>query len=90
MKTARLSLRIDERSDAIVRRAAEQSQVPVGRFVEDAAVHAAERVLADRVHFSLLEEEWDAFVALLDRPVREMPGLGRADAAWDRHFGDAE
>jgi len=89
MKTARLSLRIDEHSDELVRRAAEQAKVPVGRFVESAAVHAAERVLADRVRFALAEDDWSAFVAMLDRPVRELPGMDRADAAWEQHFGAA-
>ncbi len=89
MKTARLSLRIDERSDELVRRAAEQAQMPVGRFVESAAVRAAERVLAGRERFVLAGDDWDAFATMLDRPARELPGLDRADAAWKQHFGGA-
>jgi len=89
MKSARLSLRIHERSDELVRRAAEQAQVPVGRFVEAAALHAAERVLADRAQFVLADDDWDAFTRMLDRPVRDLPDLERADAAWEQHFGGA-
>jgi uncharacterized protein (DUF1778 family) len=89
MKTARVSLRIDERSDDLVRRAAEQSRVPVGRFIEDAAVRAAEQVLADRTTFTLSEAQWREFTELLDRPARNLPELDRADRAWERHFGGA-
>lgn len=87
VKTARVSLRIDERSDKLVRRAAEQSRLPVGRFIEDAAVRAAEQVLADRTTFTLSEAQWREFTELLDRPARDLPGLDRADRAWERHFG---
>lgn len=89
VKTARFSLRIDERSDELVRRAADQSRVPVGQFIEDAAVRAAERVLADRNVFTLSETQWQEFAAMLDRPARDLSGLDRADAAWERHFGGA-
>jgi uncharacterized protein (DUF1778 family) len=89
MKSARVSLRIDVHSDQLVRRAAEQSQMPVGRFIENAAVDAAERVLAERTRFAIPEAQWRQFVHMLDRPVRDLPGLDRADAAWERHFGGA-
>lgn len=89
VKTARVSLRIDERSDELVRRAAGQAHVPVGQFIENAAVQAAERVLADRTTFTLSESQWQEFAAALDRPARDLPGLDRADAAWERHFGGA-
>jgi len=88
MKAARLSLRVDERSDDLVRRAARACQVPVGQFVENAAVREAERVLADRTSFTVPAAAWDQFVEMLDRPVRDLPGLNRADEAWERHFGD--
>ena len=59
VKSARVSFRIDERSDELVRRAADQSRVPVGQFIEHAAVLAAERVLADRTVFTLSEARWE-------------------------------
>lgn len=89
VKSARVSFRIDVRSDELVRRAADQSRVPVGQFIEHAAVLAAERVLADRTLFTLSEARWEEFAAMLDRPARDLSGLDRADAAWERHFGGA-
>jgi uncharacterized protein (DUF1778 family) len=40
-----------------------------------AATRAAEAVLADRRVFVLEPDRWDAFVAALDRPERELPRL---------------
>ncbi len=37
----------------------------------------AEEALASQRRFSLNAEQWDAFVAALDRPVRSMPRLQR-------------
>jgi uncharacterized protein (DUF1778 family) len=43
--------------------------------VLDSATANAEKVLADRRWFSLDEEAWTEFQALLDAPVRSMPKL---------------
>ncbi len=45
--------------------------------VVDAAVVAAERVLADRREFVLDAEQWERFVEVLDRPPQENPGLAK-------------
>lgn len=42
-----------------------------------AGLGEAERVLADRSSFPLDEEHWNEFVDLLERPVRDNPGLVR-------------
>jgi len=39
------------------------------------ATTAAEIALADRTSFRLPDERWDAFVSLLERDERPMPGL---------------
>jgi uncharacterized protein (DUF1778 family) len=39
------------------------------------ATEAAREVLADRTLFVLPDDRWDAFVELLDRDERPMPGL---------------
>lgn len=87
MKTARMSLRIDPASEQRIRRAAAESRTSVSEFVEQAAVQAADHTLADRTHFVLDPERWETFVAALDAPARDLPGMDIADAAWDRHFG---
>jgi uncharacterized protein (DUF1778 family) len=53
----------------------------VGESVEDFVVESgsewAEMVLADRTHFSLDHEAWDASAAPLDRPPEAKPQLLR-------------
>ena len=75
MKIARLNLRLDEREDAIIRRAAEETGTNVSEFVVRAATSEAERALGDTRTVTLDPAAWDAFVALLDRPPRENPRL---------------
>jgi len=41
-------------------------------------VASAEEILAERTRFVLPEEQWEAFVARLDEPPREIPALARA------------
>jgi uncharacterized protein (DUF1778 family) len=41
----------------------------------DAGVTAANQALADRRHFVLNEEQWQAFQDALDRPVQAKPRL---------------
>ena len=75
MKTSRLNLRLDDREDAIIRRAAEETGTNVSEFVVSAATSEAERALADARRVTLDAAAWDEFVAILDRPPRENPKL---------------
>ena len=43
----------------------------------EAAVVEADRVLGDRTRFALAEEAWTRFVAVLDGPPQENPGLAK-------------
>lgn len=79
-----MNLRIDETRDDRIRRAAGVAGVSVSAFVADAAATAADRVLADRREFVLGREEWDEFVAMLDRPARDLPRLRQAVAEHGR------
>jgi uncharacterized protein (DUF1778 family) len=83
MKTGRMNLRLDEREDAIIRRAAAASGASVSEFVVRAATSEAERSMADERTLVLEGREWDELVAILDRPPRENPKLqalfGRPD-----------
>ena len=47
-------------------------------FVAQAAGAAADEVLADRREFVLDARRWEEFVALLDRPARDLPKLREA------------
>jgi uncharacterized protein (DUF1778 family) len=75
MKTARLNLRLGDREDAIIRRAAEETGTNVSEFVIRAATSEAERTVADARSVALGPAAWDEFVAILDRPPRENPRL---------------
>jgi uncharacterized protein (DUF1778 family) len=70
MKSSRLNLRLSDDADAAIRRGAEAAGTSVSEFVVRAAVDRAERELADRTRFVLDDEQWTAFVQLLDRPAR--------------------
>jgi uncharacterized protein (DUF1778 family) len=71
----RWDFRVEPETDRLVRQAAATSQRTLTDFVVDAAVLEAERALADRTAFALPPEQWERFVALLDRSPRENPGL---------------
>lgn len=71
----RWDFRVASEADQLVRQAAETAERTLTDFVVDAAVVAAERVLADRTQFVLDAERWDRFVELLDRSPQDNPGL---------------
>jgi uncharacterized protein (DUF1778 family) len=68
-------VRLDDREDAIIRRAAAATGATVSEFVVRAATSEAERALADARPLVLEGRDWDQFVAILDRPPRENPKL---------------
>jgi uncharacterized protein (DUF1778 family) len=72
-----MNLRLDADADARIRRAAKASGVTTSVFVERAASTAADAVLADRREFHLGADDWQRFVAELDRPARDLPELRR-------------
>ena len=84
MKTTRMNLRLAADADDRIRRAAQVSGVSTSAFVERAASAAADAVLADRREFLLGAEDWDRFVAELDRPARDLPELRRGLDLRDR------
>lgn len=72
-----MDLRLAVEADERIRKAAQVSGVSTSAFVERAASTAADTVLADRREFLLGREDWDHFVAELDRPARDLPELRR-------------
>ena len=56
-------------------------------FILDLAVRHAEDVLAEKMHFQLSQEQWDAFTQALDAPVQPDPALVRllnTPAPWEK------
>ena len=74
-KDERLELRLEPAHRRLLDEAAAASAMTVSAFVLTHATEAAREVLADRTRFVLPSERWDAFVDLLERDVRPMPGL---------------
>jgi uncharacterized protein (DUF1778 family) len=68
-KGARLNLRVTDRQDHLIRRAAAALDKSVTEFVLESVALEAERVLAEQRWFMLSEAEWDRFHELLDQPL---------------------
>ena len=60
-----------------MRRGAQERGESLTDFIIQSACAEAERTLADQRRFSLDADQWNAFVAALDRPVQTKPRLRR-------------
>lgn len=69
MKSQQINFRATDRQAEVLRRAAAATDTTVTDFVLDSAVDRAEKILADRRWFSVSEDQWNAFVELLDAPL---------------------
>jgi uncharacterized protein (DUF1778 family) len=76
-RNRRLELRTTPEEREIIDRAAAVSETGLTEFVVSSAVHAAQRVLADRDRFELDEVAAEAWEAMNARPASELPGLRR-------------
>lgn len=87
-KSQRINLRASERQEAILRRAAEESDTSLTEFILGSAVDHAERILADRRWFAASQEQYDEFVALLDRPIAttKLAALAARPSIFDAPF----
>jgi len=74
-KADRLELRLEPANRRLLDEAAAASSMSTSAFVLSHATEAARQVLADRTTFVLPDDRWDAFVELLEREERPMPGL---------------
>lgn len=68
-KSQQINFRATDRQADVLRRAAAATDTTLTDFVLDSAVDRAEKILADRRWFSVSQDQWDAFVELLDRPL---------------------
>jgi uncharacterized protein (DUF1778 family) len=76
-RTDRIDLRIHPKAKDALQAAASLRHKTVSEFVLESALGAAEEVLADRRHFGLSAEQWEAFQAALDAPPRSLPRIER-------------
>lgn len=74
-KTERIDVRASSSVKQLLQEAARSCHKNVSEFLLDAGVIAANHVLADRRHFVLGDDQWQAFQQALDRPVQAKPRL---------------
>ncbi len=74
-KDTKVQIRLRPAEKNLIARAAKLRQTTLSQFLLENACRAAEQVLADRVHFVLPPERWEAFCKMLDAPPRERPAL---------------
>jgi uncharacterized protein (DUF1778 family) len=77
LRTRRLNLRTSEQQEDLMWRGAQQRGESLTDFIIRSACSEAEQALADQRRVSLNAEQWNAFVAALDRPVQPRPRLRR-------------
>ena len=76
-KSERIDIRTTRMSKDLLQRAAAATHKNVSEFMLDVGLAAATETLADRRVFVLGDEQWDAFMAALDRPVQVKPRLAK-------------
>jgi len=82
-----INLRASQKQKSLIDRAAEALGRSRSDFMLDTACREAESILLDRRYFSLSEEDFKKFTAMLDSPPRDNPRLRRllqSRAPWDR------
>ncbi len=76
-RSEKLDLRLTPEAKRTLNIAASAAGRSVSEFVLESALSRAEETLADRQHFGLDAEKWEAFMAALEAPAREIPQLER-------------
>ena len=82
-----INLRASQRQKLLIDRAADVLGRSRSDFMLDIACREAESVLLNRRYFSLPEDDFKKFVAMLDSPPKDNPRLRRllqSKAPWDR------
>jgi uncharacterized protein (DUF1778 family) len=74
-KSERIDVRASLPVKLLLQEAARTAHKNVSEFMLDAAIVAANQMLADRQRFELPADQWKAFEAALDQPVGTRPKL---------------
>jgi uncharacterized protein (DUF1778 family) len=70
-----INLRVDPRDRDLFDRAADAQHETLTQFLVESGRERAQRLLADRTHFTLGSKEWERLMEMLDRPPRVNAGL---------------
>ncbi len=73
IRSEKLDIRLSAEAKRILASAAAAQRRSISDFVLESALSQAEDALADRRRFGLDAERWDAFMAALDAPPRDLP-----------------
>jgi uncharacterized protein (DUF1778 family) len=74
-RTEKLDLRLTAEAKQTLAAAAQAQRRSLSEFVLESALGRAEEALGDRRVFQLSPEKWEAFIAALDAPPRDLPRL---------------
>ena len=74
-RTDRVDLRVYPEAKEAFQAAAVLRHKSVSECILDSALGIADEVLANRQHFRLSAEQWEAFQAALDAPPRSLPRI---------------
>lgn len=74
-RTDRIDLRLYPDAKEALQAAAALRHKSVSEFILDSALGAANEVLAERHHFDLNIEQWEAFQIALDAPTQILPRI---------------
>jgi uncharacterized protein (DUF1778 family) len=77
IRSEKLDIRLSAEAKRILASAATAQRRSISDFVLESALSRAEDALADRRRFGLDAERWDAFMAALEAPPRDLPRLKR-------------
>lgn len=83
-KDARLNIRVDRNARKILDRAAYYARLSVSEFVLSRAVASAREVVLARESIALSPSQFEAFLAVLDRPAKPNAAIKRAFRRHDR------
>lgn len=85
--TTRWQMRVQRQDAELVAEAAAALGVTRTDFVVSAATERARDVMAERTHWDVTAEQWEAFQDALDAPPRDLPRLRELlaePAPWER------
>ncbi len=74
-RTDRIDLRVRPEAKEVLQAAAMLRHKNVSEFILDSALGVADEVLAERRHFGLNVEQWEALLQALDAPPRPLPRI---------------
>ncbi len=74
-KNKRIDFRIENKQKRFLMYVASLRHKKLSAFLLECALKEAEELMANRNHFQLPEQQWQAFCAALDSPAREIPKL---------------